>query len=150
MSLENLDAIAEFAGTILCQEGVLSAEDWQVARDCRILTGDAPAEGEDLERVRARVRAAIQTRRLEANLDGSLHVKGECCGPSSILGGRCPACGGRRHAQPIYGAIWYCCERCEDDADCWRPRGTFQCRGFLTEKVIDVGFVGDEVIGETT
>lgn len=149
MNLDDADAIREFAGTILDQEGRLSDVDWQMIRDCQILTGDARSEElavADLAAVRARVRAAIEARRLEANLDGQLHVKGGCCGPSSILGGRCRACGSRLHRQPIYSGIWDCCERCEDDAGNWLPRGTFRCRG-LDDRERDVGQAGDEVVG---
>ena len=82
----------------------------------------------------------------EANLDGELHVEGECCHERSILGMTCRAdgCGGRVHRQPIYGAIMEVCERCASDRPIWHTRGFF-----LTEAMVDdVGVEGSIVIGQ--
>lgn len=77
----------------------------------------------------------------EANLDGDLHVEGakDCC---HILGETCRRCGGFQHGQPVYGGILDVCEHCPDDADFWKPRGTYK-----TNYMIDgVGVTGSEVV----
>lgn len=62
----------------------------------------------------------------EANMDGELHVEGECCGEGSILGRTCTKCGGRLHRQPVYGGVAELCERCPEDAAQWHARGTYR------------------------
>lgn len=62
----------------------------------------------------------------EANMDGELHVEGDCCGDDTILGRACPRCGARQHRQPVYSAIAELCERCPADQHQWRPRGTYR------------------------
>lgn len=62
----------------------------------------------------------------EANLDGVLHVSGECCGEHSIRGRRCPLCGGRVHVEPVISGDMEVCEDCPgESAGYWRPRGTY-------------------------
>lgn len=74
----------------------------------------------------------------EADMDGELHVEGECCGDGDIMGRECRKCGARRHQQPVYGGIADLCERCPEDADHWYPRGTYRTE----EMVGDDGVAG--------
>lgn len=58
----------------------------------------------------------------EANLDGSIHVEGDCC---VRVVEPCRRCGGPRHVQGAYGALLELCERCPEDAEAWQPAGTY-------------------------
>jgi len=136
------DQIARLAHTILCQRANLSRADERVVRDCQVLIGDLPPTREDPSAVLARVVAAFQKICAEADLDGTLHVLGTCCGPSSALGRTCPHCRGRVHAQPARGRVLERCERC--DSHLWQPRGTLRTDAMLD----DVGVAGSSVLGE--
>jgi hypothetical protein len=140
------EQIARLANRILTQDTNLSEEEERVAHDCQVLLGEATSTGEDEAEVRARVRAAFSLRYTEADLDGTLHVAGECCGEGSILGRVCrrPGCEGRLHVQPICGGLCEVCERCEVERDHWRPRGTF-----LTDQMLGgFGVEDSSVLGE--
>lgn len=58
----------------------------------------------------------------EAMLDGSIHTEDDCC---VRVVEPCRRCGGPRHAQGAYGALLEICERCPEDADAWKPAGTY-------------------------
>lgn len=48
------------------------------------------------------------------DLDGFIHVVGDCpsCQPDQRM--RCPKCGGRRHWQALHGGYADPCEKCDE------------------------------------
>ena len=73
--------------------------------------------------------ATVLEEPLEINIDGEIHVAGECCGDGYVTGSVCRrlvdgvACGARVHEQPVYGGIATTCERC--DRKDWSVAGTY-------------------------
>lgn len=53
------------------------------------------------------------------NMDGQIHVTGECCDTGPMSGKACHKCGALVHQMPVYGGIMEICEKCPSDAECW-------------------------------
>lgn len=88
----------------------------------------------------------MSTEPRETNMDGELHVEGECCEPGrSILGRWCRDCGARVHCQPVYGGIAETCEACPRHARHWETRGTYR----TAEMADGVGVAGSSVVRAT-
>lgn len=71
----------------------------------------------------------------ETNMDGSLHIEGDCCSHTRcyrLRDGR--NCEGVRHFQGIYGGYMEACEVCPQDVEHWEPEGTY-CRDCECSKV---------------